>query len=412
MVKKNREIFILIFLIFIAGFFRFYNLEKRAVFFADEERDAYVVAKTIITDHHLTLIGPSTSVGNIYLGPAWYYFLLPWYLIFRGDPIAAPVAISFIGVLTTILFYIFGKEIFNQKTGFIAALIYGSSSYLISITNRAWNPSLIPITSLIFIYSLYKLKHDHKNFWWGIVVSIGLGVQFHLTAFLYFPALIIFLLIYKLKISKKFLVLGSLFFVFLISPLIIFDLKHNFWNTKAIIIFLKNIFLGLNFGNQKIYFAPYYLSIFYPPLIFLLAFFLDNLFKQKLLKAILILTMIFFILFNFSKTFNEDTKFSLFYKKEAVKYAINKIDPEKFRLTFLDPGDLRYGFRYLFYFYKKEPEESTVDQDYQHFYKPQKRKFNKTVYFLFECGNYEKDYCDKCSIKSIQSFGAIKLCIN
>lgn len=391
--SKFKELFLVLFLILISSFFRFYNLEKRAVFFADEERDAYVVYKTIIKDHHLTLIGPSTSVGNIYLGPAWYYFLLPWYFIFSGDQIVAPIAVSFIGVLTTVLFYLFGREIFDKRVGFIAAVIYASSDYLIRITNRAWNPSLIPITSLIFLYSLWKIKNGNQNYWWLTILCLGLGIQFHLTAFLFFPALIVFLVIYKIKISPKLLALGSLFLVLLLSPSILFDLRHNFWNCKAVFEFIKNLLSGGKFGEQKIVINPYYSLIFYPAIIFLISFIVNKIntinpwpqnicviFRRGVTGALFILLLAFFLLFNFSEVLKDENKLSLFYKKRAVKYAIEKVGNKKFKLEIFGPKDFQYGFRYLFYFYNKEPEESPVDFSYRHFYRPSKQKAVKIVY--------------------------------
>ena len=69
----------LTFVLVVASFFRLYRINETLMFLGDQGRDA-IVAKRMLIDHDLTLIGPVTSVGNMYLGPFYYYFIIITYV--------------------------------------------------------------------------------------------------------------------------------------------------------------------------------------------------------------------------------------------------------------------------------------------------------------------------------------------
>src|SRR3989344_7782994 len=61
------------------------SISRNFIFLIDQGRDMMAV-KSIVFDHHLTLIGPYTSLGGVFQGPLWYYLLaIPTYVL-KGDP--------------------------------------------------------------------------------------------------------------------------------------------------------------------------------------------------------------------------------------------------------------------------------------------------------------------------------------
>ena len=63
-------------------FLRFYRFSDFATFLGDQGRDAIII-KRMLTFEHLPAIGAPTSVGQVYLGPFYYYFIAPWLLLFK-----------------------------------------------------------------------------------------------------------------------------------------------------------------------------------------------------------------------------------------------------------------------------------------------------------------------------------------
>ena len=105
-IKKHISLHAILLLIvmLVAVFFRFYNTPNRYGFDYDPTRDALVVdyaAKTL----QFPLIGPPSGIGPFTFGPWYYYQLILFKIIF-------PVAYSpwiYIGILSTISVFIMHK---------------------------------------------------------------------------------------------------------------------------------------------------------------------------------------------------------------------------------------------------------------------------------------------------------------
>lgn len=72
---------ILLVLIIAGSWLRLYRLSSTIMFQGDQGRDALIVAK-MFKDFDLAFVGPVTSIGNMYLGPFYYYFMLPFFANF------------------------------------------------------------------------------------------------------------------------------------------------------------------------------------------------------------------------------------------------------------------------------------------------------------------------------------------
>src|SRR3989344_8231046 len=86
-------------ILFIGGFLRLYRIGDYMAFLGDEGRDVLVV-KRIIVDHDFTLLGPITSVGLMHLGPAYYYFMVPFLALSRLDPVGPAVMAALFSLAT------------------------------------------------------------------------------------------------------------------------------------------------------------------------------------------------------------------------------------------------------------------------------------------------------------------------
>lgn len=244
-ISKNKIEVVIIFLILTtAAFLRLYKIDQYMTFLGDEGRDAIVV-KALITRGDIILIGPPTSIGNMYLGPIYYYMMAPFLVLTRLNPIGPAVMVALIGIATVFLIYLAGREWFGKVAGITAAALYAVSPIPIIYSQSSWNPNPAPFFAIITIYSLYKILTTRK-FWWMVVgaASLAAALQMHYLATLLVPTFGIFWIVGFLKFKKtdfkKYLILSftsfSLFFL-LMSPLLWFDLRHDFLNYKAFIKF-------------------------------------------------------------------------------------------------------------------------------------------------------------------------------
>jgi len=218
---------------------RLLYLNKTAFFVNDQGRDLLVLYN-LVHNQQLTLIGPATSLtgalGNIYFGPFYYYYLIPFYMI-SSSPI-------FITILFPILFS-FGLLLFSriksmdwwQKITFL--LLSGSSWYLIYYTTFIWNLNLAIILSLILfstllIYQKQILKSNLLIFIFGFIAGSIWQIHYGML-FLYFAIGYLFwkekkkLTLYLIGIATSFI------------PLLIFDFRHDFYNLKNILSFITGL---------------------------------------------------------------------------------------------------------------------------------------------------------------------------
>lgn len=237
--KDQKLLFILLLLILIlASFFRLYKIDQYMLFLGDQGRDVLIV-KDMVEGKNFPAIGPPTSVGNIYLGPLYYYMMFIPMTVSNLHPVSAAIMNGLIGVLTVFLIYYLGKVWFGRISGLIASFGYAISPVTISYSSFSWNPNPTPFFSLLAVLGLSQ-AHKSGNYKWLILTgaSAASAIQMHYLALILLPILGIVWVKELLYKNGRFFwsgtILGVLTFFILMSPLLIFDLKHNFLNYRAV----------------------------------------------------------------------------------------------------------------------------------------------------------------------------------
>ncbi len=236
------EFILLVLIIALAAFLRFYKLSEYMTFLGDEGRDVLMV-KRILTTLDIPLIGPPMSVGNIYLGPLYYYMMTIPMAVFWLNPVAAAGMVALIGTLTVGLVYFLTREWFGKTAAFVAGFLYAVSTVNIIYSRSSWNPNPVPFFTLLSFIGIY-LSHKYKNYKWLLLtgVSFAFALQMHYITLLLLPILFLLwlyeltLLHLKRRNLESFFVfsIGALLlFGLLMSPLIIFDIKHQWVNFHA-----------------------------------------------------------------------------------------------------------------------------------------------------------------------------------
>jgi 4-amino-4-deoxy-L-arabinose transferase-like glycosyltransferase len=212
---KNRfQIFLLI-IIVIGLWLRFYNLPNQVWSQAgyDEARDM-LVAEHIYKYKETVNRGPLAAGGLNYLmnSPVYYYLVTFLWMITQN-----PTSMMYLwaSLLTTQipLAYLVGKQLGDKTTGIIAAIVFALHNQLIFQSREVWQPNLLPIFSLLFLWVL--LKNQKKK-------SLALLL------------LMIFLLLFPLHLHYG---------VFLILPVGVFWVSYFWSQILENNLSLKNIFL-------------------------------------------------------------------------------------------------------------------------------------------------------------------------
>jgi hypothetical protein len=329
----------LIFVLFIGIALRSQELiSHNFLFLLDQGRDMMAV-KGILYDHHLTLIGPSTSLRGVFQGPLWYYLLALSTGIFGGDPWGGIVLMFVVSVAVLIAIYFWMKNLFGEKAALITLFLFSVSPEAAAAASFAWNPHPMWILIVVYVFTFYSLIYKSKKF--NMILWPLIGLMFHFqTALAVFILLstIIYILIFERPIilNKNFLI-GVALFLFTFIPQILFDLRHNFFVFKSALSLFAGSERGLFVGGEKSSYLDLIKShIFSFSSNFRSAFINDGIAKHVPdLFIVLIFSSILLIKKKGKKVLEKESNFILFIVKLLLII---------FLLTFAYPFPLRFWF--------------------------------------------------------------------
>lgn len=226
---KRHTLFIVLFgLLFLCFvFFRFYKLESRLQFTSDQTENAWVM-RTWILEGKVPVKGmEAKATSGFFVGPGYYYLLVPFYKLFNLNPIAAGFFAGFFSSITVIVLGYCISKITNKWVGLLSVFISVFSFHLITFDRIAWPVNILPLVSLGVFYSLWNIIEGKYKYWVLLGISIGFAFHLHLTA-IYF-VIISFLLLPLLKPWKhgRYVFLGLLCGLVFFIPMIANEIQSG-----------------------------------------------------------------------------------------------------------------------------------------------------------------------------------------
>ena len=336
----------IILILLFSFFLRIFRVRELTTFSGDQGIDLLVV-KRMLVDHRWTLLGPKTSVAPIFNGPAYYYMLLPFLTLTSLDPIGASYFMIFTYILTIFLIYIFCKKFVNKRVGILAALFFGIWPISVEYSRVSFNSFPTPLFAMIFVYSLFRSLNNYR---WAVLVGLSLGVMMQLHYFNFFLGLIglIWSAVNARKLGFYFFILFFIFFLIGFSPMIFFELRHSFFNTKSLYMFLKE---G---GVPRFKLQLHYFISFFPLIFIFLSLLLDKIIEKN--KLIGVFICIFLFIYNVSKLdlfrnngFTMPSSWNMNGVERVAEIIKNDLSSnENFNIAAILDGDTRgYPYRYF-----------------------------------------------------------------
>jgi len=248
MIKFLQKYWPLLLIIALSFVLRIYKIEELFYFTYDESIPTFV-GRRLILWHHVPLIGGVTPF-NFHLAPYFYWFYALLLFIGKLNPVIWGFAGALVAAITTLMMFIVGKEFGSKKIGLTASILW-TFSYLANVYDRhLWALYWGPLVSLTVLFSLQKIIKGQKNFIYPLAIITALSIHADLSNLAFLVLSVCIWFIYKLKIDQKTLIaIGIIIISFL--PLIVFDLRHNFANTKPVIKFWKTRRNNPGFESQK-----------------------------------------------------------------------------------------------------------------------------------------------------------------
>lgn len=241
--KEKLQFYILLGILLLGAFLRFYNYPYRYSLGEETIRDA-VIGIEGARELQFPLTGSFSSLGPFTFGPWYAYQLIIFYLIvpFVYSPW---IYLSIISVAYIFIMYKIGKilsgDIFALVLAFLAAI---SPAQIISATHLTShnNTNLFAALSIwIFLILLAKNKSKWWSLLWGFIIGVGMNLHFQMSGLLILPLI---LLLYKRKyINFAYNALGV---IISFIPMLVFEMNNHWFTTR-------NIFFYLTEGRKAIY---------------------------------------------------------------------------------------------------------------------------------------------------------------
>ncbi|MDP2632482.1 MAG: glycosyltransferase family 39 protein, partial [Candidatus Curtissbacteria bacterium] len=229
--SKKLQTCLIVVVILIAAFFRFWQIRDYVVFLGDEGRDM-IVMRNMFLEKKLVFLGPTASVGGFYLGPIYYWMAAPFLLLSRFDPVGPSYMVATFGVATVYLLFRFLKETAGFTPAIIISLLYATAPLIVRYSRSSWNPNPLPFFSLLLIYFLYLAISRKKYIYYVLAgASFGIAIQLHYLSGVLL-AITAAIILTNTNI-KKWIPLGlSILVGALVTffPFLAFEFKNNFPN--------------------------------------------------------------------------------------------------------------------------------------------------------------------------------------
>lgn len=255
---KNIQKFLLLVIVGLAIFFRFYQATVRYGIGGDSIRDAFVAVYGA-DKLQLPLTGPFSSLGPFTFGP-WYYYQLIFFERLTYFSFSSWIYFSLASTFFIVVMYFLGKRLFDVNFGLIVALLAAVSGPQISTAKGLTNPNLIPIYAGISLLLFEKLFTANKlllrwGFLFGFILGIGINIHYQMLNLLILPIILL--------VRPKTFRLALISFVGIavsFIPLLLFDL-NNHWYT------IRNLIYYYHYGKLAVYVPNrwlFYLRDFWP----------------------------------------------------------------------------------------------------------------------------------------------------
>jgi len=207
------------------------------LFNMDNARDMVDVREMVVLGKP-RLTGPNSAIEGLFNGPAWYYFLAVPFVISGGDPYAS--------ILMEIALWAIGgffllKLVSRWGNLLVISIgaIWVASNYVVLTNLYAFNPNPVILLTPLFIYLLVEYLQKGKRIF--IILAwflAGLFFNFEMNFGIFMPIIILASVILTKNIhflKQKWFWVGVGVFIFTLLPQLIFDLRHEFLMSKAIL---------------------------------------------------------------------------------------------------------------------------------------------------------------------------------
>ena len=184
------------------------------------------------------MIGGHIAGTGLYSGPLFVYLTAIPAFLTRGHPLGFGLTVAIFGVVNAVFVYYLAKKMFTAKVAVVSGLLYSGSLLMALFDRHYWNASLTPIITTLSVWFVWEIYQKRNWYFLPLAAVLALGFHAHGTGMAIIVGTILSLISLRISLRSRLFFLSCLLFLLLQLPLIIFDLRHDFLNTRALVSYL------------------------------------------------------------------------------------------------------------------------------------------------------------------------------
>ena len=260
----------------LAIFFRLWRASELMVF-SGETNNLFYYLTSYLAGEKPWLLGLEAAQYVHHL------FHLPWYLwamilpfvLGGGNPLVFAVLHAIVGAVSAYFLYKTLALLGSPRSGLLAAFGYAVFLPIANIERFISPVSLVPFGTIMTFYFLVLSHHRQKVGWFSLLgFWTGVAVSFH-YAMLLMMAVVLGWVWWK---NRKFFLAAIAGVMLAFSPMIVFDLRNNFFNLTGLWFVAKSLV-----GETRPYGSSHFLYQIYPVIIIFIAALASRLPKNYLI---------------------------------------------------------------------------------------------------------------------------------
>jgi len=224
----KKFVILLIFILLIGGIFRFYHIDKRSLWYDEYTYIGSGIIYELPNKNFKTVI---IEIAEDRHAPLYYLILSIWIGVFGDSELALRIPSVMFGILSILIIFYIGKELFNHKVGLISSFLLSINLIHIIFSQEGKMYSLLLFLSLLSNYFFIKLIKD-ENIKNTILFIISTS-----------------LMLYTHNFGIFILVLQVIYLIYLLRKNGFFNKKVFMSQITAFLIFIPWIILLLNTKN-------------------------------------------------------------------------------------------------------------------------------------------------------------------
>lgn len=238
--KINPLVIVCALIIIVSTFFASWSaIHGDIIFHTDIARD-FLLMEDVVRNKPLTLLGPrSGGIPGVFHGPLWTYLNVPAFIIGNGNPAVVGWFWVLLYAAGVYIAFKVGSKMFSDNVGWVAATITSVMSAF-SVPDL-FNPFGAVVFAPVFIYLLFRYIKSSKlsDLLWCLL-TLGAIIQFQMAFGVPILVLLMPLLALVIVRNKKYLhFFAPLILLIPLSSFILFDLKHEFLQTRSVLNYLN-----------------------------------------------------------------------------------------------------------------------------------------------------------------------------